>query len=81
MKHRFWPYWRQRKAGLVAGTVAIALAGAGCSAPVPGTSGLTQGGQQCEVCRLRNPGDNAACDAVCLPRIEDLSTGTAAPHP
>ena len=76
---RIFPRCRGRA---LAAFVVVATACAGCSStPVPGTSGLTQGGQQCEVCRLRNPGDNQACFSVCLPRIEELPPGTAAPHP
>jgi hypothetical protein len=65
----------------LAGFVVIAVAVAGCGTPAPGTSGLTQGGQQCEVCRLQNPGDNQACFSLCLPRIENLPANGAPPHP
>jgi hypothetical protein len=72
-----------RRAG--AGFVAIALAAAGCSGSGPTAStapaAITQHGQQCTICRLENPGDNAACYAVCMERIEDFSAGQGAAHP
>ncbi len=73
--------FRRFGASRLAGLAAIAVTVAGCGAPPPGTSGLTQGGQQCEVCRHENPGDNAACYAVCLPSIQDQWVGRGAPHP
>ena len=83
MKNLFWPYrWRQ-KAGVLAGSVAIAIAVFGCSAPTPTTpAGQSEAaGRQCTVCRLENPGDFSACYAVCMQRIEDLSAGKGFSHP
>jgi hypothetical protein len=68
-------------AGVLGALTAVALAVAGCTTPAPGTSGLTQGGQQCEICRLQNPGDNQACFAVCLPRIDQLPAAKGSPTP
>jgi hypothetical protein len=77
------PYCRRRKAGILTGSLAIAIAVVGCGAPVPTTpAGQSQtAGQQCTVCRLENPGDVSACAAVCMQRIEDLSASKGFSHP
>lgn len=68
--------------GLYILAVLAAVGLIGCSGPNPDTpAGQTEiAGQKCTVCRLQNPGDNAACYAICMQRIEDQAAGKAYQH-
>ena len=46
---------------------ALSVVLAGCSSAAPGTPAAISeaSGEQCRVCILENPGDNAPCLAIC----------------
>ncbi len=64
------------KAPVAAAWIAFCLVAAGCSGPSASTAAgqAEMAGQQCTLCRARNPGDIAPCCAVCMRRIQDQQT-------